>query len=230
MRKAGVWIGVMVLACAAECRPQTVTTAAAAGRKDLSLTLYSSGSDMVRDTRAVKLPAGVINLKFPDVAERIETGSLQVVSVTAPDQLSALGETYSYDLLNPQRLLDAYVGKTLTLVLTRTENGSQVEKPVEATLVAANPGPVWRIDGKIETGLRVDHYVFPEIPANLDAKPSLILRLKNEHAGEQNVRVTYLTNGMNWNANYILTASPDWKSANLAARASINNQSGADYP
>ncbi|MDE3179888.1 MAG: DUF4139 domain-containing protein, partial [Acidobacteriota bacterium] len=47
---------------------------------------------------------------------------------------------------------------------------------------------------------------------------------------EQNVRVTYLTNGMNWNANYILTASPDWKSANLAARASINNQSGADYP
>ncbi|MGH9396417.1 MAG: DUF4139 domain-containing protein [Terriglobia bacterium] len=222
----------ILLTCmmASVCAAQTVETASQADRKDLSLTLYTSGSAMVRDTRGVEIPQGAVQLKFPDVAERLLPDSVQVVSMTAPAQLSVLGQTYAYGLLTPQRLLHSYAGKTVTLVVTRLKNGSEVEEPVEATLLAANPGPVWRINGRIETGLRVDHYIFPDIPANLSANRSLILLLNNEQAGEQEVRVSYFTNGLNWAANYILTVAPDWKAASLAARAMINNESGTDYP
>jgi hypothetical protein len=115
------------------------------------------------------------------------------------------------------------------LVLTRRRGGSDVEQQVEATLIAANPGPVWRIGGKIETGLKVDHCVFPSIPPGLSAAPSLILRLENRHSGQQRVRVSYLANSLHWDANYVIRVMPDWKTARVFARATVNNQSGADY-
>lgn len=208
---------------------QFLQTSTEADQKDLSITVYRSGSAMIRDTRRLEIPPGAVQVKFSDVARNLVPDSVQVISTTAPSQLRVLQQTYAYGLLSPLQLLQAYVGKTLTIVLARRENGSDVEEAVQATLLAANPGPVWRINGKIEMFLRVDHYVFPDIPANLSAKPSLILLLKNEHSGEQELRVSYFTNGLTWAANYVLNVAPDWESADLSARATINNQSGTDY-
>ncbi|MGH9445980.1 MAG: DUF4139 domain-containing protein, partial [Terriglobia bacterium] len=231
-------LGVEILLClmlAAECYGQamparpTLETSTPNDRKELSITVYRDGAAVVRDTRQVELPEGAVDLKFSGVARQLVPDSVRVAGITQPGGLALFGQTYAYDLLNPEHLLQAYVGKTLTLVLTHRRNGSDVERRVEATLVAANPGPVWRIGGKIETGLKVDHYIFPAIPAGLSATPSLVLSLENRHAGEQSVRVSYLTNNLHWNANYAIEVKPDWNTADLSARATIHNQSGADY-
>jgi hypothetical protein len=198
-------------------------------RKELSITVYREGAAVVRDTRQVELPEGAVDLQFSSVARQLLPDSVQVEPITAPDGLAVYGQTYGYDLLNPERLLQAYVGQPLTLVLRRKKEGSDVEQHVEATLLAANPEPVWRIGGKIETGLRVDHYIFPAIPPGLTASPSLVLSLENHHAGQQSIRVSYLANSLSWDPNYFIQVKPDWKTADLSARAAISNQTGADY-
>lgn len=238
-RTSCLWLGVVILLglvgifgagaeCAAQAaRPtQTVTqTATQAEQKDLSISVYRSGSAMVRDTRQLEIPQGTVQLKFSDVARELLPDSVQLDS----PHLILLQQTYAYDLLNPHSLLQAYVGKTLTAVVIRRQNGSDVETPVQATLLAGSPTPVLEINGKIETDLHVDHYIFPSVPANLSAKPALLLLLQNQHSGEQNVRVSYFTNGLTWAANYVLKVGSDWKTADLSARAAINNRSGADY-
>ncbi len=198
-------------------------------RKELSITVYREGAAVVRDTRQVELPEGPVDLQFSGVARQLLPDSVQVEPITAPDGLAVLAQTYAYDLLNPERLLQAYVGQPVTLVLRCQKEGSDVEQHVEATLLAANPQPVWRIGGKIETGLRVDHYIFPSIPPGLTASPSLVLSLGNHHAGRQSIRVSYLANNLSWDANYVIQVMSDWKTADLSARATIDNQTGADY-
>ncbi|HEV2419388.1 MAG TPA: DUF4139 domain-containing protein [Terriglobia bacterium] len=225
------WIGVAILLCAltsAECAAQAVRPtldAKQADQKNLSITVYRSGAAMVRDTRRVDIPQGTIQLKFSDVARDLLPDSVQADS----PQLTLLQQTYAYDLLNPNSLLQAYVGKTVTAVIVRRRNGSDVEEPIQATVLAGSPTPVLLIDGKIETGLHVDHYIFPSVPPNLSAKPSLLLLLRNQLAGEQNIKVSYFTNGLSWAANYVLKVGSDWKTADLSARAAINNRSGVDY-
>lgn len=230
-RKSRYWIGIAIILCAvtgAECAAQAAPptrTATQADQKNLSITIYRSSAAMVRDTRRVNIPQGTIQLKFSDVARDLLPDSVQVDS----PQLTLLQQTYAYDLLNPSSLLQAYAGKTVIAVVVRRQNGSDVEAPIQATVLAGNPTPVLLIDGKIETGLHVDHYIFPSVPPNLSARPSLLLLLQNQHFGGQNIKVSYFTNGLNWAANYVLKVGSDWKTADLSARAAINNRSGMDY-
>ena len=96
--------------------------------------------------------------------------------------------------------------------------------PVKATLLAYNEGPVWRVGNEIITGMGADRYIFPDLPENLYSKPTLVWLLENRRAGEQTVEASYLTNQVNWNADYVLTVAPDQKAADLNGWVTIVNQ------
>jgi len=74
-----------------------------------------------------------------------------------------------------------------------------------------------------------DRYVFPDLPENLYSKPTLVWLLDNRKAGEQTVEASYLTNQVNWNADYVLTVHSDQKSADLNGWVTVVNQSGASF-
>ncbi len=64
-----------------------------------------------------------------------------------------LEQNYEYDLLDPQKLLQKYVGREVTLVRGRQESGTTRKEEVKATLLAYNNGPVWKIGNEIVTGM-----------------------------------------------------------------------------
>jgi hypothetical protein len=121
------------------------------------------------------------------------------------------------------------VGKELTLVRTETENNSTKEVSVKATLLALNEGPVWKVANEIVTGMGTDRYVFPDLPENLYSKPTLIWLLDIARGGEQTVEASYLTNQMNWNADYVLTIGSNQKGADLNGWVTVVNNSGTDF-
>ena len=110
-------------------------------QKDLAVTVYNSNVALVRDVRRVHLPTGELDLRFVDIAASVNPVTVHIVSLTAPKDVTVLEQNYEYDLLNPAKLLDKYVGKELTLVRLVTENNSTKEMPVKATLLANNQGP-----------------------------------------------------------------------------------------
>jgi len=183
------------------------TTSTDQDQKELAVTVYNSNVALVRDVRRVKLAEGTNDLRFADIAASVNPVTVHIVSLTAPKDLEVLEQNYEYDLLNPAKLLDKYVGKELTLVRQVTENNSTKEIPVKAILLANNQGPVWKVGDEIITGMPADRFVFPTLPENLYSKPTLVWLLDNRHAGEQNVEASYLTNDMNWNADYVLTVA-----------------------
>jgi len=50
-----------------------------------------------------------------DVASQIMPSSVHIKSLVNPETLQVLEQNYEYDLLNPQKLLDKYVGKEVKL-------------------------------------------------------------------------------------------------------------------
>ena len=200
-----------------------------ADQKEVAVTVYNSNIALVRDVRRVQLPARSVDLRFMDIAAQVNPATVHIVSLTAPKELTVLEQNYEYDLLNPQKLLDKYVGKEVTLVRLRTENNSTKEEYVKATLLANNQGPVWKVEKEIITGMGADRLVFPDLPENLYSKPTLVWLLENRHASEQTVEASYLTGEMNWNADYVLTVAPSQKAADLNGWVTVVNHSGTTF-
>jgi len=194
-------------------------------QKDIAVTVYNSNIALVKDVREIKLPKGNVALKFMDVASRIKPTTVLIKSLNNPNAIDILEQNYEYDLLNPQKLLDKFVGKKLKIVFkNRNKN---VEKELEATLLSNNQGPIFKIGKQI----RIDHpdaYIFPKIPKNLISKPTLIWLLDNG-ASSHKLEATYLTDGVNWNADYVALLNKDDSKCDLSGWVTVDNKSGTAY-
>lgn len=217
------------LAAASFGLAQTKETSTEADQQALSLTVYNTNTALVRDVRTLRLPVGNLELQFTDVASQIQPETVRIVSLTAARQLTVLEQNYRYDLLDPQKLFQYYVGKQITLVRRTTENNSTKEVPIKATLLSDNNGPIWQVGNEIVTGMPADRYVFPALPPGLYSKPTLVWLLENRNAGEQKLEVDYITGSINWNADYVLTLPGEEAVADMSSWVTVSNSSGANF-
>ena len=197
---------------------------------DLAVTVYNSNIALVRDVRQLLLPSGTFRLKFMDIAATVNPATVHFRSLTEPDKVGVLEQNYEYDLLEPNKLLNKYVGKEVTLVRTYMDNGTTKHEEIKATLLANNNGPVWKIGNDIVTGVYGESYRFPEVPANLYDRPTLLMSLENSGSRKQSIETSYLAGNLSWNADYVLTVGRDDKAADLDGWVTLVNNSGTAFP
>ena len=200
-------------------------------QKAVAITIYNVNLGLVRDRRDIAIPRGEAALKFEGVAQQINPATVHIKSLTAPDDLSVVEQNYEYDLLSPQKLLDKYVGKRVTLVLRSFENQTEKLTPTEATLLANNNGAVWQIGNQIVINpSSIAEIRFPQLPESLIANPTLVWRLANDRAAAtQSVEASYLTGGINWRSDYVVLVNSDETRADVTGWVTIENNSGAEY-
>src|SRR5467141_3020357 len=196
---------------------------------DLNVTVYNSNIALIRDVRNLALPGGTFRLKFMDIAATVNPATVHFRSLTDPEKLSVVEQNYEYDLLEPAKLLHKYVGKEVTLVRAYQENGTTKHEEVKATLLADNNGPVWKIGNDIVTGIYAESYRFPEVPANLFDRPTLLMSLDNTGARKHQIEASYLATNLSWNSDYVLTVARDDKAADLDGWVTLANNSGTAF-
>jgi len=192
----------------------------------VSLTIYNVNLGLVKDQREIKLVKGTGELRFMDVASQIIPTSVHIKSLLDPASLQVLEQNYEYDLLNPQKLLDKYVGKDVKLYYRNPY--TEREEIVTATLLSNNGGPIFKIGNEITFG-HPGRIIFPGVPENLISKPTLLWLLENHLSKAQKVEATYLTNGINWRADYVVTLNEKDDKADLSGWVTIDNKSGTTY-
>lgn len=196
---------------------------------DLNVTVYNSNIALVRDVRNLTLPSGSFRLKFMDIAATVNPATVHFRSLTDPDKLGVIEQNYEYDLLEPAKLLHKYVGKEVTLVRSYQDNGTTKHEEIKATLLSDNNGQVWKIGNDIVTGNYAESYRFPEVPANLYDRPTLLMSLENSGPRKQQIEASYLANNLSWNSDYVLTVARDDKSADLDGWVTLVNNSGTAF-
>jgi len=222
-------------ACAAPAGQAAAQTAAEnltttlADQSDLALTVYNSNLSLVRDVRQLNLASGESVLRFMDIAASINPATVHFRSLTEPSKLDVMEQNYEYDLLDPNKLLQKYVGREVTLVHARMANGTTQYEDVKATLLSYNGAPVWKIGNEIVTGGGYESIRYPELPGNLYERPTLLWTLQNTGARRHRVEASYLTGNLSWSADYVLNVAKDESSGDLDGWVTLVNHSGTAF-
>jgi hypothetical protein len=195
-------------------------------QQDVAVTIYNSNIGLVKDTRLIDLKPGVHELKFMDVAGKIDPTTVHIKSIINGSSLNVLEQNYEYDLLSPQKLLEKFVGQKVQLATINPE--TKKEEIVEATLLSIQGGNIFQIGDKIHIGHH-GRILLSKIPENLIPQPTLVWMLENRLSKPQKLEASYLTSGINWKADYVAVLNKLDTLTDLTGWVTIDNRSGAHY-
>jgi hypothetical protein len=189
-------------------------------QKDVMVTIYNGNLGLVKDVREVRLPVGLSEAQFMDVAALIDPTTVHLRSLSDPAGLRILEQNYEYDLLSSDKLLEKYVGKVVRLY--------QSDGTFHEARLLSTARPVFEINGQIHLGYS-GRMVLPSLPENLVAKPTLVWLLRNQTAAAQRVEASYLTGGITWKADYVMIVNDADTRSDVTGWVTIDNKSGATY-
>ena len=205
------------------------------------LTVYNQGFALVKELRSLDLKNGVQTVSIEDVASMIETNSVGIRSVSAPGSFSVLEQNYQYDLISPTAILNKAVGQKVAF--NRVLPDGSKERLVGTLLSAptavvgnANGGSSMTWNGMV---IQVDdgsillnpsgEIEVSSVPDGLISKPTLQWLINSTKAGANQIELSYITKGMSWNADYVLSLDQDGKLGDLKGWVTLTNNSGATY-
>lgn len=199
-----------------------VTTAAQTG---ISVTIYNQDLALIRDSRSIAVVAGENDIAFIDVSAgmRPETALLN----SSGNALDVLEQNFDFDLLTAQKLLEKSVGEKIRVFRTNPETGEDSSEEAEVLSVADGQA-VLKIGDRIETAIP-GRLVYSGVPANLRARPTLVIKLNSETAGDVPVDLSYLSRGLSWSADYVVDLAADEKTVDINGLVTLTNQSGVTY-
>jgi len=220
MRKA------LILGCLLVAPAALLAQAAPTAQGDVSITIYNNDLALVQDVRQIDFGTGRKRQEFPDVSARIRPETATLVAA----DLGIVEQNFDFDLLTPAKLMEKAVGQTVTLIRTNPATGK--EEQVRAKVLAANGGVVLQIGTRIEVlrddGLPV-RVIFDKVPENLRARPTLSITVDSDRAGVRPTRLTYLTGGLGWSADYVALYDETKSAIDVQGWVTLTNQSGSGY-
>jgi hypothetical protein len=203
------------------------TCAANAAEPGVAITIYNRDLALVKDTRVMEIESGVRELRFDDVAARIDPTSVHF-KVLEGHPANVWEQNYRFDLASSSKILEKYleteidvIGEDADLFTGRLVSFDGSSIVLDQGLGA---GPVLTLNRE-----KVSYIRFPSLPSGLISKPTLVWKLGAEESGDRLVEVTYMTSSINWHAEYVGVIDAADESIDLAAWVSIDNRSGASY-
>ena len=191
---------------------------------DLAVTIYNNDLALIQDTRTLNLAAGRSRVEFPDVSAQIRPETVTLSATGA----GIVEQNFDYDLLSPDKLMDKAVGQTVTVVRVNPATGAETRET--AQVLANNGGTIVRIGDRIEVlgnyGARV---VFPSLPPNLRANPTLSVTLNTTSGGSRPVTLNYLSRGFGWKADYVALFDEQAGKIDVQGWITLTNNSGTTF-
>ncbi len=186
------------------------------------ITVYEQGIALVKEKRELELQKGANKVEYTDIASGINPASVIIVD---PENKGTvlLEQNYEYDLVDSSGLLEKYLGRQINVT---DRNGGTYT----GTLLNHDGGNI-----VLETGAKkvVVLKDFSKIEladsSGLSIKPSLIWQIYSPVSGKRQLLISYLTGGMNWEADYVLISNAENTKANIKGWANIDNKAGITY-
>jgi hypothetical protein len=185
------------------------------------------GFALVTETRTVAIPSGESRIRFEGVADGIQSASAIITGL--PN--GVLEKNHDAQVLSPSALVSATVGRSVWLVRTNPKTGKATDIP--GTLLSDSDGVVFKsAAGDIEalrcSGLpETLHF---DAATDAPATPTLSALIRSPTAKRATVRLSYLSRGFDWMANYTATIAADGSSIDLGAWVTLGNSNSVSFP
>ncbi|OPX40055.1 MAG: hypothetical protein B1H13_08400 [Desulfobacteraceae bacterium 4484_190.3] len=196
-----------------------------AARDGLQVTIYNDNRALVNDHRVIPLKKGLNEIKLTDVSARIDPTSVHVAWLTDPEGTRVLEQSFEYDLVSTSRLLEKYLDRQIKVV---ARDGTAYK----GTLIGITGGVIIRNATGGTTALKNEYLreiTFPSLPNGLITRPTLMWLVDAAKSGKHKTELIYLTEGLNWHAEYILSLSKAGKNADLSSWITLDNRTGMTF-
>jgi hypothetical protein len=206
----------------------------------IALTVYNQDFALVRDQREMEFTAGRNTVTVEDVAGRLDRTSVHFKSLTAPETVVVREQNYRYDLIEPNTLLEKSIGKQVTL---RQHLGEGKMREVKGSLLASGTvrhdsttgsslpggGMVVRTENGEIVLQPAGEITLHEMPEGLISRPQLVWLVDCTRPGAHDVEISYLTQGVQWTADYVAVINPDDTEVDLTGWVTLDNRSGTTF-
>jgi len=220
-------VGLIFVVQASWASPRDEIVSTASDQQSVAVTIYNDNLALVKDARRVKLARDFNQLAWREVSAQMRPETAQLRNVSNPTGFHLQEQNFDFDLLTPQKLLEKYLGREVSVVKVNPATGAETRET--ASVLATNGGVVLKFVDRIETGIP-GRLAFPGVPETLRDKPTLVISLINPAAGQQNLELSYLTGGLSWRADYVAELNANDDQLDLNGWVTLTNQSGAAYP
>ena len=229
-----LWLAIPI-AVAQPLTPADFDSVQTVDTKDVSsttLTIYPDNLGLVRETRTVDIPAGVVDIRFFGVSDMIIPQS----AVLEEFEGLRLEGNFDSDLVTPAKLLERSVGETLTIRRLNPVTGTS--DLVGAKLVSAAPDVNAGISAIFSTADGVEGYqcsglveaiILSGLPEGLHSVPVLSTRVVAETAGPKEIKLTYLTRGLSWSADYRMDVEEGKDEVALLGWLTLTNKTSKSF-
>ncbi len=227
-----ILIGLLSLAAAG---PISAQTAVDSPRADQTyLTIYPDNLAMITEVRRVTLPKGRVTLRLLGVSDEIIA---QTAVLQSFDGLS-LERNFSSDLITKGALLNNAVGEMLTIRRLNPATGEIAT--IDAKLVSASQRPESsNIQGAVfDTGTGIEALecaglyetvLFSRLPDTLNPAPVLSMDVLSDSAGEKEIVISYLSQGIGWQADYRLDVKDGDTEGALSGWITLTNSTSKSF-
>ena len=201
-----------------------VSVAAVVAADDIAITIYNDNFGLVKQTRTLEFSKGIGEVRFDEVAAQIEPTSVHIN--TGKSGISILEQNYQYDLVNTQKMMQRYLGSEIGVVTKGGElhRGSLLSFDGKFVILKSASGEI-----TITNAEEIVDYRFGALPEGLILKPTLVWLAESDSKQKSDCEVSYITNGINWHAEYVAVVDQEDKNLDLSGWVSIENRSGATY-
>ncbi|MDP3420056.1 MAG: DUF4139 domain-containing protein [Thiobacillus sp.] len=220
-------VGLFTASFSSWAAPRDEVVSTASDQQGVAVTIYNDDLALVKDTRRVRLARDASLLAWREVSARMRPETAQLRNLSNPAGFRLLEQNFDFDLLTPEKLLEKYIGREVTVIRVNPATGAETREA--ATVLATNGGVVLQFADRVETGVP-GRLAFSGVPATLRDKPTLVISLVNPAAGLQNLELSYLTGGLSWRADYVAELNATDDRLDLNGWVTLTNQSGAAYP
>lgn len=194
-------------------------------RKNVELTVYNQDFALVKENRDLDLKSGINELLLEDVAAQIDPTSVHFKSLTDPLGTYVIEQNYDYDLVNTNKLMEKYIGKGIQL--EQVTDGKR--NILDGLLLSSDGnGTVMKINDKIYINPS-GTVILPKLSEGLILKPTLEWTVSAKKEGQQQTELSYITNGINWSADYVIVTDKNDKNLDLTGWVTLDNRSGVAY-
>lgn len=188
----------------------------------ITLTIYQDQNlALIEDRRVLELTKGLAPYEIRGLSEKLIPDSVKIESLELPEVLQLVEQRFENDPLTLGELLKAHLGQEIEVFAPGglgTYRGKLVG--VEGAVILQETSGELRAIGD------ATRFGFP--PRALKG-PALLWRLKSEIAGPHPVRLSYLSEGLNWQASHTAVLDSDAGRLDLESWISVSNSSEMDF-
>ncbi len=208
-----------------------------------ALTIYNGNFFVAREHFPMDLKAGVNAVSYAGIAAHLEPDSV-ILRDPNGRALQILEQNYRNDPISQELLLSFYEGKTIDFLVQRGEKQEIVKGKIIRSgyvpSVTYNNGypqtsysqPLVEIDGVLRFGLP-GQPLFPALTGDSILKPTLNWQVETNEPGAFDAEISYVSGGMNWQADYNLVVSDKstskFDAIDMIGWITMHNQSGKTF-